>query len=331
MNDLLRPAPPSRSSLAICSLAFVIGLLCAVAPQRVAAVVVPAVVARQSVDAEFKALLALEEDARKDMSRWLAETAARDEHLAGKPHNSLSLRMEHRFQRMCAAYSDFRSRHPEHGVAKHSEEAFREDTTDDLEAIRRWEEARVEDPASPAPWNDLAHHLSHNGRTTEAFACFEKSLSLAPREAVYFFDFATTLLLYRSDAARHYELNEQAVFEKVLTLYRRGMKLEPASYMRAASYAETFYLIAPARREEGLAAWHHAYSLATDDTDRDDARVHLARYALSAHHPNLARCYLEQVEDPRLEPVKEALLRRVNEASKPEKAGPVPSSSPAAK
>lgn len=331
MNDRLASVHPLRRSLAICSLVFVIGLLCAVAPQRVAAVVVPAVAPKSSVDTEFKALLAREEDARQDMSRWLAETAARDERFADKPHNVLSVCMEHRFQKVCAAYADFQVRHPDHGVAKALEEAFRADLTEDLEAIRRWEEGRAEDPTSPAPWNDLAHHLSHNGRTTEAFVCFEKSLSLSPREAVYFFDFATTLLLYRSDGARHYNLTEQAVFEKVLTLYRRGLKLEPASYERAANYAETFYLITPARREEGLAAWHHAYSLATADTERDDARVHLARYALLGRHPNLARCYLDQVSDPRLEPVKEALLRRVNEAGKADKVEPAPVSGPAAK
>ena len=191
--------------------------------------------------------------------------------------------------------------------------------------------AGEEDPTSPAPWNELAHHLSHNGRIIEAFVCFEKSLSLTPREAVYFFDFATTLLLYRSDGARHYQLTEQAVFEKVLTLYRRGMKLEPASFARAATYAETFYLITPARREEGLAAWHHAYSLATADEEREDSRVHLARYALNSHHPNLARCYLDQVSDSRLELVKEALLRRVSEAGKTDKVDQVPVSAPAAK
>lgn len=308
------------------ALSCLIVLLLCCAPQRASAVVVPAVTVSQSVEAEFKALQVREEDARHDMSRWLAETAARDEHIADKPAHALSVRMEHRVQTICAAYTDFQARHPEHAAAKLQVEDFRADFTEDLEAIRQWEEGREEDPASPAPWNELAHHLGHNGRTTEAFACFEKSLSMAPREAVYFFDFATTLLLYRSDAARHYKLTEQAVFEKVLTLYRRGLRLEPESYSCAAAFAETFYLITPARREEGLAAWQHAYSLATTDPERDDSHIHLARYALNSHHPNLARCYLDQVSDPRLDPVKEALLHRISEAGKPAKheASPAP-------
>lgn len=239
--------------------------------------------------------------------------------------------MEHRFQKVCADYADFLSRHPGHLEAKVMVDSFRSDITEDLEAIRHWEEAREEDPASPAPWNELAHYFCHGGHVTVAFACFEKSLELAPREAVYFSDFDTTLMLYRSDAARHYRLTEQAVFEKALTFYRRGLKLEPINYALAAHYAENFYLITPLRREEGVAAWQHAYSLATTDSEGDDARVHLARYAITSNHLNLARCYLDQVSDPRFERVKEVLLRRINESHKSAQDVLTPGIVPAAK
>lgn len=323
MNDLFATASPLRWSRSVRFLAFATVLLCWCAPQRASAVIVKAT-ATKSADAEFKALLARDEDARQDMSRWLTETAARDEHFADKPHNVLSLRMEHRLQLVCDAYAAFRARHPDHNAAEMLEDAFRADITEDLAAVRHWEAGRAEVPGSPAPWNELAHHLGHSGRTVEAFVCFEKSLSLSPREAVYFFDFATALLLYRSDAARHYKLTEQAVFEKVLILYRRGMRLEPDSFAHATGYAETFYLITPARPDEGVAAWKHAFSLADTDAERDQVRTHLARYAINAGHPNLARAYLVQVNEPRLEPVKLSLLRRVNEAGKPEKAEAAP-------
>lgn len=320
MNDHFRCARPFRWNLSARALVLLTMLPCLFAPPRAAAVVAPVSASSKSVELEFKALQARDEDARQDMSRWLAETAARDEHLADKPHNVLSLRMEHRFQTVCTAYADFQARHPRHQAAEALETAFRADINEDIGAIRHWEDERDADPASPAPWNELAHYLGHNGRTTEAFACFEKGLSLSPREAVYFFDFATTLLLYRADAARHYQLTEQDVFDKVLTLYRRGMKLEPASFAHAVDYAQTFYLITPARREEGLAAWQHAFSLATTDPECDEVRTHLARYAINSHHPTLARCYLNQIEDPRLDVVKESLLRRVSELEKPGKA-----------
>jgi len=322
MNDRATAPNPPRFRLFSPALALAAVLVCPLAPQRASAVSAPVPAAGKTVADEFKALQVRDEDARQDMSRWLAETAAHDEHFDDKPQNVLSARMEHRLRLVCAAFAEFRARHPDHATAEALEQAFRADLTADLEAIRRWEEGRAEDSFSAAPWNELAHYLSHNGRIPEAFECFEKSLSLGPEEAVYYFDFATAVLLYRADAARVFKLTEQAVFDKVLILYRRGMRLEPESFVRAAEYAQTFYLITPARRAEGLAAWQHAYSLATTESDRDEARTHLARYAILAQHHNLARLYLDQISGSRLDTVKESLLRRISEAGKSEKPAP---------
>ncbi len=302
------------------ALTLVIAGLCWAAPQNSFAKVAPAT--KQSADAELKALQVREESARQDMSRWLRETAARDEHLADKPTHVLSLRMEHRIQAVSAAYAEFIARHPDQGNVAVLADAFRADLNEDLEAVRHWEDDRFAEPESPAPWNELAHFLAHNGRTVDAFVCFERSLSLSPRAAVYFFDYATALLLYRSEAMSHCKLAEPELYERVLRLYRRGMNLEPESYPRAAEYAQTFYLVQPARPAEGQAAWEHAFKLAEDDDQRDEVRTHLARYAINAGHPRIARCYLVQVSDPRLDPVKESLLRRTNEISRPEKAVP---------
>lgn len=334
MNDRAAARNPSCLNAFSSALTWGVALLCSFAPLRATAVLAPVATApavlvatpkpaaKPSEDAEFKALQAREADARRDMSRWLAETAAHDEHFDDKPQNVLSARMEHRLRLVCAAFAEFRARHPDHAPAEVLEQAFRADLTADLEAIRRWEEGRAEDSLSAAPWNELAHYLSHDGRLAEAFECFEKSLVVGPDEAVYYFDFATAMLLYRADAARLFKLTEQAVFDKVLILYRRGMRLEPESFARAAEYAQTFYLITPARRAEGLAAWHHAYSLATTEPDREEVRTHLARYAILAQHLNLARLYLDQVSDARLDTVKESLLRRISEAGKLEKSAP---------
>ncbi len=331
MNDSLTNAQTPRFSLAGLPLGLLALLLACFTPQQAAAISAatsaPVPAAKSTpVETEFQALQARELDARQDMSRWLRETDASDDHLANKPQNFLSVRMEHRLAQINAAFAKFLTAHPEHAAAAALGASFRTDVADDLEAIRRWEEERAEDPDSPAPWNDLAHYLVHNGRMIDGFECFEKSLSLAPDSAVYVFDYATALLLYRNDAMSHYKLTEAEVFSRVLMLYRRGLRLEPQSFRYAAEYARTFYLIRPARPAEGFAAWNEALRLATVDEQRDEARTHLARYAIHAGHLNLARIHLEQVKDLRLEPVKESLLRKVNEGAKPAKAEPAPAS-----
>lgn len=330
MNERFAPEHPLRPRFAGLALAWLAALLCGLAPQHAAATMVAAPAVRPSIAAEFKALQDREADARQDMSRWLRETAARDEHLADKATHVLSARMEHRGQLVLAAYAEFLARHPHHPSALEEEAGFRADLGEDLDAIRRWEEARALDPASPAPWNELAHTLAHHGRTVDAFICFERSLDLSPRAAVYFFDYATAMLLYRTVAMSHYQLTEPEVFERVLTLYRRGMKLEPDNFQRAADYAQTFYLVKPARPAEGLAAWEHAFKVATDDLERDEVRTHLARHAIHTGRLGIARLYLDLVQEPQLEPVKESLLRRLNEAGKAEKSGPPPPRPPAA-
>ena len=297
-------------------------LLVCLAPRPVAAT--NAAPPAATVEDEFKALQARAEAARRDMARWLHETPARDEHLCDKVPHHLSARMEHRFHTVATAQADFLARHPQHLTARAQAAAFRAGITADLEIIRRWEEARLEAPDSPAPWTELADELLHCGRTLDAFECFEKARAVAPLAAGCCFDSATALLLYRHDAMSHFKLTEPELFERVLTLYRHGLLLEPESYQFAARFAETFYLLKPARPAEGRAAWAHAFELAGDDADRDEARTHLARYAIVATHLNLARVYLEPVDEPRLEPVKQALLRRIHDAGKLAKAGSLP-------
>ncbi len=321
-----------RSKLAAHPLVWLTALLCCLAPQRAAATgaaaksVTTQPAKGADVEAEFKALQAREEDARQDMSRWLRETEASDDYLADKPKNFLSARMEHRLAQISAAFAKFLAAHPGHAAATALETSFRAEITDDLEAIRRWEEDRALAPDSPEPWNELAHYLVHNGRMIDGFDTFEKSISLASNSASYVFDYATALLLYRNDAMSHYKLTEPELFARVLMLCRRGLRLEPESFRFAAEYARTFYLIRPARPTEGMAAWNVALRLATEDAQRDEVRTHLARYAIHAGHLNLARIHLDLVKDVRLEPVKESLLRKINEAAKPEKSEPAPAS-----
>ncbi|MEN9575585.1 MAG: hypothetical protein RL514_3440 [Verrucomicrobiota bacterium] len=320
MNHRFAPEHPLRRSFAKPALALLTAILVWVTSHPAAATGTPTPL--PATEVELKALKARAGDARQDVARWLRATPAHDPHLCDKSPNYFSARMEHRLQTVSTAYDEFLGRHPQHLVATAQAAAFRAELADELEIIRRWEAARLEAPDSPAPWTELADELIHCGRTAEGFDCFEKARALAPRVAEYHFDFATALLLYRKDAASHYKLTEPEIFDRVLALYRHGLLLEPEDYSLAARYAETFYLVKPARPAEGRVAWEQALKLAGDDAQRDEARTHLARYAIQAAHLNLARVYLELVDEPRLEPVKQTLLRRIHETEKPTKAAP---------
>ena len=255
-------------------------------------------------------------DAHEDIYRWLREMPALEENPEEEPNHMLSLRIDHRYKIVCEAIAEFRRKHPDATAIEVIEAPFRGETARLLELVRQLEVTRHEQPESAEPWNELAHQLLHTGRVVEAFECFEKSLALLPLEASYYADFGTSLLIYRMDAAVHYKLTEQAVFDKALRMYRRGMSLEPENFRHAVALAETYYLITPARLMEGQTAWEHALNLAGDESERNEAMVHLARYAINRGHPNLAKVYLEQVKEPRWTVPKLALLRRITDSEK---------------
>lgn len=252
----------------------------------------------------------------KDVYRWLLELPAFAEDAAEEPNHLLSRRIDHRFKLFCDALAEFRGKHPEAKGVELIEAPFRSEILRLLELVRRLEVSRHEQPESPEPWSELAEQLLHAGRVAEAFGCHEKTLKLLPLEASYYSDFGTVLLLYRVDAAAHYQLTMQAVFDKALGMYRRGMSLEPENFRAAVALAESYYLVTPARLVEGQAAWEHALKLAKDESERNEATVHLARYAILRGRPNLAKVYLEQVKEPRFTMPKLALQRRILDAEK---------------
>lgn len=275
----------------------------------------PAVASTDQVTA-LAALKARVTDAHEDIYRWLREMPALDENPEEEPNHMLSLRIDHRFKIVSEAIAEFRRKHPDAAVIEGIEAPFREEMVRLLEMVRQLEMTRHEQPDSAEPWSELAHQLLHTGRVVEAFECFEKSLALLPLEASYYADFGTSLLIYRQDAAAHYKLTEQAVFDKALRMYRRGMNLEPENFRYAVALAEIYYLITPARLVDGQTAWEHALNLAGNESERNEVMVHLARYAINRGHPNLAKVYLEQVKEPRWTVPKLALLRRITDSEK---------------
>lgn len=269
------------------------------------------------------ALKARVADANEDVYRWLREMPALEENPEEEPNHMLSLRIDHRFKIVCEAMAEFRRNHPGATAVEAIEAPFRAEIVRLLELVRQLEVTRHEQPESAEPWSELAHQLLHTGRVTEAFECFEKSLALLPLEASYYADFGTSLLIYRVDAAAHYKLTEQAVFDKALRMYRRGMSLEPENFRHAVALAETYYLVTPTRLVEGQTAWEHALSLAGNESERNEAMVHLARYAINRGHPNLAKVYLEQVKEQRWTVPKLAMLRRITDSEKTPSPAPV--------
>jgi tetratricopeptide (TPR) repeat protein len=171
--------------------------------------------------------------------------------------------------------------------------------------------------------NNLANVYAHIGPIMIAFSYYEKAIELDVEEPVYLQNLATVTYLFRKDAAESYRIDEEAVFNKALELYRRAMKLDPTNILLATDYAQCFYGIKPVRVKDAIAAWNHALTLAKSDAEKEGIYLHLARVELNAGKFTEAEQHLALVKDPEMQDLRDRLKRNLErkrtEANAPEK------------
>jgi len=102
--------------------------------------------------------------------------------------------------------------------------------------------------------------------------------------------------------------------------------LDPKNFDRAVELAKTYYGVKPppsddpeARRraalkltDEALAAWQTAYEVATDDSEREGVRLHLARWQINAGRWEEARQNLAAITNETFLSSKTTLLKKLD-------------------
>ncbi len=160
-------------------------------------------------------------------------------------------------------------------------------------------------------WNEQADLFCHQGFITKAFECYEKAVAAEPNDPIIWQNQAICIFLYRKDSTAYYQLDEQALYDKVFALYDRALRLDPENFALATDMAMTYYSIKPQRPEDALKAWHKVLALADNEAERGSVYLHLARTLLNAGRPNDARWMLAQVNSPENFTMKATLMRRL--------------------
>ncbi len=248
-----------------------------------------------SVELEFRKVMQADDDAQAEVDKWIQENQKFAEKGAGEPNPELNKRILARFQRVSDAYEDFLARHTNHARAHLAYAGFLSETKDEHAALPHMEKSRELDPTNPAVWNNLANYWGHYGEPKKAFEFYTKAIELDPEEPVYYHNFGTTVYLFRKDAREHYNIDEQQVFDKALTLYSNSLRLDPTNFPIATDVAQSFYGIRPFRPEPALRAWTNALAVAHDDVEREGTYVHFARINWMAGRTNVAAGYLNLV------------------------------------
>ncbi|MFM7102476.1 MAG: hypothetical protein ACKOET_16480 [Verrucomicrobiota bacterium] len=286
--------------------------------------------ATDPVGAELRRVMDLDDATGRDLQDLVARNQGADpNHPATLSPTALDRAVEERVGKVRAAYEELIRRHPRHAPTRVAFASFLEEHGEEPEVIGQLETATTLDPDSAAAWNNLANHYGHVGPVAKAFPAYERAISLNPREPVYGYNLATTVFLFRKDAAEYYRCDEQAVFARALDLYRKVRALRPFDFRYAYDFAQTYYGVKPApaedaagRRaselrlaEDALAAWQEAWALADNELDRQGVSLHQARWQLKAGRWEAARTNLAAVTDPQHAEVRKRLEQSLARAT----------------
>lgn len=273
----------------------------------------PASPGETNTAAQFERLLAEDEAAHSEVETWLQ--GIKEAKVAGAtPQSDLDIRIRERLEPVRRAYEDFLSRNPGHVKARLAFGNFLNERQDESGAQIQWEKALELDPRNAEAYNSLAGRYSETGPAKKAFDYFVKAIELSPGEAAFYHSFADSVYVLRKSAMEHYRLeNEQQVYAKALELYRSAARLDPTNYIFAFDFAQTYYAITPLRSSEALQSWTNALKAATNDLQRQEVCVHMARVKMLAGQLADARAQLKAVSNAPLDGLKQRLIHAIED------------------
>src|SRR5262249_18424263 len=154
------------------------------------------------------------------------------------------------------------------------------------------------------------------GPVKKAFEYYAKAIELKPDEYVYYYNYGTTVYLFRKDAKEYFGITEQEVFNKALELYSHALKLDPTNFPLASDVAQTYYNIRPLRIEDALKAWTNTLAIANDEIEREGVYIHFARLKLIDGRFSEARVHINAVTNAIYDELKGRVARNIDRQEK---------------
>jgi len=239
----------------------------------------------------------------------------------------VEMQIEEQYDRIKRRYERFIKEYPDYSEGRVAYASFLEENGLMDESLEQLKKSVELDPENSAAWNNLAIHYGHYGGVINAFPAYEKAIALRPFEALYHYNYATTVFLFRKDAKEYFQCDEQEVFDRALKAYRKVRELRPDNFRYAYDYAQTYYGVqtAPSDTPEGkraadrqlaetaIDAWLGALKIADNDVDRQGIHLHLARWNLRIGEWDAVRTNLSMVQHETHAVVKDRLSRNLEE------------------
>jgi tetratricopeptide (TPR) repeat protein len=199
--------------------------------------------------------------------------------------------------RLGQLYRDLAAKYPNENAVQHAAADYFGATGNRDLAIRDWHRAETLDPQDAAGAEALGSAALARGDVREARSQFQRAVDARPGEALYHFDLANVLYLFRHDLANPPgPAGSEAVMVSSLEQFRLASDLAPQDARLAQAYAETFYMLAKPDWTGALAAWEKVRSLNAPNSDF--ANGNLARISLRLGRPEETDKYLDAIRDP---------------------------------
>jgi len=279
-------------------------------------------------ESELQTIFTADNTAITEVAKWIEEntTLIRTDPIRRK---LLAQRIRMRLDRVRKLYLAFLEKHPNNARARAAYGSFLTHLDDQQGALRELKASAKLAPFNAAVHNNIATHLGtlavESGRHTrvgEVLEAYQKSIQLAPRSPLYRHNYAIALSLFQKKAATHLKLTPREVSEEALKQITEALQLDPNNFEIAADLAETHHDFKPLPREQTLAAWKHAATLATTEDERSWAELQMAIVNIETNHFDEAKRHLGNVDVEIYAKLKQRLLNAIERAPKQKPAKP---------
>jgi Tfp pilus assembly protein PilF len=207
-------------------------------------------------------------------------------------------------------FKDLASKHPRSVEVRNRRAEFLWTIGEKDQAEEEWKVAERLDPANATVLNHLGNFALDTGAVRQSANYYERAVKAAPEQAIYHFNLANVLLMFRKELLNPEQKTAEAVSAEALRQYAEAARLAPANEEYLRGYGETFFLIPNPDWHAALLAWTNIMEVTAH---KDLALSNLARIHLTLGDKEQARACLEKIEGSEFARIKAQLKLQIEQ------------------
>ncbi len=168
------------------------------------------------------------------------------------------------------------------------------------------------DPEIPVVKNQMAKHLTEDGKPVEALPWLMSAIDLEPKEPLYHLHLGMLLNEGRDDFLKAGTFTRAALDKAMMEAFGRAAELAPDNFAYAYRRAEAYYDLETPPWDEAFAAWKALETRAKPGIEQETIRLHEANVRLKQGQLDQARSLAASVKETVLQKQKQTLLDQLD-------------------